>query len=91
MRMPDIVKVGAHNIRIKRVSAEDVTGPGQYVDYFNLIKIRHDSDTPEDSEAEALLHEILEAVNRKNNLSLDHTVLSVISESLFPTEAMLIS
>lgn len=83
MKIPKSVMVGGHRIRIKIRTSKDVNGPGDYNDYHGLIRIRGEFDIPESSQAETLLHEIIECIRAKNNLELDHTVLTVISESLF--------
>ncbi len=81
--MIDKIKLGGHIIKVEYVSTKEIDNGGTYNNYHNIIRIEKEDDTPEDNVMEILLHEIIEAIKLKNNLTLDHTVLTVISESLF--------
>lgn len=83
MNIPDKIKVGGHIIKIEKVRVQDIDSPGEYNGYFKLIRLRNESDTPESGISEAFLHEILECIKMTNNLQIDHTHLTVMSESLF--------
>jgi len=82
MNIPGKIKLGGHNIDVRQVSTDEIDGAGEYRRYYNLIRLRVD-DNPESSIAETFLHEIIEAIKSHNNLTLDHTHLTVLSESLF--------
>lgn len=83
MNFPEKIKIGGHYIRLKIVEFEDIDNEGEYNHYTRIIRIRKDNGVPESVKAECLLHEIFEAISRTNNLGLDHTILTVLSESLF--------
>jgi len=83
MKIPDSIKLGGHTIKIEKVMTKDIDNGGEFRDYFNLIKLRNNFDSPESSIAECFLHEIIQAIRVKNNLEIDHTHLTVLSEVLF--------
>jgi hypothetical protein len=85
VNIPDKIKIGAHAIGVKFIHPSDIDDFGEFNNYFNQIRLRKDPDTiyPEDNQAEAFLHEIIETINVKNNLQVNHTALTVISEFLF--------
>lgn len=83
MNIPKEIKIGAHIIEIEEVTPKSISGAGSYRDYYHLIRIENDFDSKESKIAETLLHEIMEVIKLKNNLSIDHTHLTVLSESLF--------
>ena len=83
MEIPNKIKLGAHIIKIKKVKTSQINGPGEFSNYYNLIRLRSDYDVPKSIISECLLHEIIEAIKCKNNLEIDHTHLTVLSESLF--------
>lgn len=83
MKIPDKIKIGGHEIEVMQQKVRVSPDQGAYNNYFNLIRLESDKDTPEDNIAECFLHEIIEVINKKNNLNLDHMALTVLSESLF--------
>lgn len=83
MNIPSSVKVGGHRIHVKKVSPSEINGPGEYSNFYRLIRLEDDPDIPESAQAEVFMHELLECVKVLNNLQLDHTVLTVLSEGLF--------
>jgi len=82
VQIPNKIKLGAHTINIEKVQNKDITSAGEYYDYGNLIRMRI-TDQPESCIAECFLHEIIESIKVKYELSIDHTHLTVLSESLF--------
>jgi len=82
MKIPKLIRVGGHDITIKLVKSDDMKQSGDYDTWYDVIRINMDS-LPESSQAEILLHEILEAISKKYNLELEHKTLTIISESLF--------
>jgi len=82
MKIPDKIKMGAHTINVEKVKTKEIDSAGEFNNYYNLIRLRID-DQPESSIAECFLHEIIEGIKVKNNLSIDHTHLTVLSENLF--------
>jgi len=83
MIIPAEIKQGGHTIKIEYSDTAHINNPGDYNNYHNLIRLEKEVDTPENNIAEAFLHEILESIKAKNNLDIDHTHLTVLSESLF--------
>jgi len=80
---PESIKVGAHKIDVELVLPRNITGSGSYNNYYNLIRIEKDFDSQESNMAEVFLHEIIECVKLKYELSIDHPHLTVLSEILF--------
>ena len=80
MKIPKIVSIGAHEIKVKGVMFPDET-TGSFQRFEELIQIN--SEAPESAQAEALLHEILHGVNTIFKLELTHDQIYVLSESLF--------
>ena len=83
MKIPNKIKVGGHTITVEFADTKTIDDSGAYNNFHNNIRILKEKGAPEDNIAEILLHEIIEAIKCKNNLELDHTVLTVLSESLF--------
>jgi hypothetical protein len=83
MKIPSTIKLGGHTIRVLLVDTSMLSDRGDYSNYHNLIRLQKEDDTPDDNLAECLLHEIIEAIKFKNNLSIEHTELSVLSECLY--------
>lgn len=82
MKLPKKIKIGGHTIKIKQVKSDTLKNHGSYDNWYKEIQINIDSTT-ESTQAEALLHEIIEAIKGVNNLDLDHKDLTVISENIF--------
>ena len=82
MKIPKSLKVGGHKIAVEKVNTKDIESGGEYNYYYNLIRIRID-DCPESSISECFLHEIIECIKVRNQLNIDHTHLTVLSEGLF--------
>lgn len=85
MNIPGKLKIGGHEIKIEINDTAHLNDAGEFNGYHNIIRLRKEADTPEDNISEALLHEIIECIKIKNNLEINHTVLTVLSESLFQT------
>jgi len=83
MNIPDSIKIAGHTISVEKVSAMDCTSPGEYNNFMQRIQLREDSQSPQDQQDEAFLHEIIEAIKALNNLEIDHTHLTVLSENLY--------
>ena len=83
MKIPDKIKLGGHSINIEFADTRHIDNAGSFNSYHNLIRLEKEEDKPEDNIAECLLHEICEAIKSKNNLTIDHTYLTVLSECLF--------
>lgn len=83
MNFPARIKVGGHDIRVELVDSSQIDGKGTYDNYHNLIRLAIEPDMPEDNITECFLHEIFEVIRVKNNLSIEHSHLTVLSECLF--------
>ena len=83
MKIPESVKIGGHNIPIRIENTVTLDDPGAYNTYHGIIRIRKEVDIREDIIAETFMHEIIETIKSLNNLGLNHTDLTVISEGLF--------
>ena len=85
MQIPSKIKIGAHDILIKKVGCKDIESGGEYNNYYNTIKIRVENDTPESNVSECFLHEIIECIVNKLEIKISHPDLTVLSETLFQT------
>lgn len=83
MKIPKYVKIGGHEIQVEFNDTAHIKDHGEFSGYHNLIRLEREDDAPEDNVAECLLHEIIECIKMKNDLTIEHTDLSVLSESLF--------
>ena len=83
MKIPKQLKIGGHDIQVELSDTAHIRNQGEYNNYHNLIRLEKEADTPEDNVAECFLHEIIECIKIKNNLTIQHIDLSVLSESLF--------
>ena len=83
MDISEKIEIGGHNINIEFATSATINNPGEFNAYHQQIRLRKEEDTPEDAVAEALLHEIFEAIKHFNNLEIQHTDLTVLSEGLF--------
>jgi len=83
MKIPGKIKLGGHEINIEKVNTKDIDSGGEFNGYYNVIRLRVDHDSTESCVAECFLHEIIEAIKMKNQLNIDHTHLTVLSENLF--------
>ena len=83
MHIPKKIKLGGHIIKVKKVNFDEINSPGEFIRYHQVIRLRQDKDIPEDQQEGTFLHEIIEAIVQFNKLDLDHTHLTVLSESLY--------
>lgn len=83
MRIPDNVKIMGHEYKVT-LCREPMLGRGTAGSCCaNLLKIDLDTLVPESRQAEALLHEIIEALKYHLELNIGHPDLSALSEGLF--------
>lgn len=83
MHIPQYLKILGHIITVDQLQTKNAGNPGEYAPYHGHINIRVDEDIPKDTIVEALLHEIIEVINDKCDLQMQHGVLTVLSEVLF--------
>ena len=79
MRIPNKIKVIGKNIKIKIKKKIGGGTLGQYHGVKKLIKLKKDNLDMN----EVFLHEIIECINDKCNLDMEHYVISTLSEILF--------
>lgn len=83
MKIPNQIKIGGHLIPIVLHDSREIDNPGEFNIYHQRIRLRKDPEIRQDIVDEAFLHEIFEAIKNLNNLTIDHTHLTVFSEMLF--------
>jgi hypothetical protein len=83
MDIPKQIKIGGHVYDVEMDPKLYLTegSPGTILHFAKKIAI--DPNTAESYQAECLLHEIIEALNRNNELDLAHTQITALSEGLF--------
>lgn len=82
MKIPTRIKIGEHKVDVYLVKSDILKDAGLFDFWFQTIKINID-DTKEDTQAEAFLHEIIEAISKFYELGLDHKTITTLSEVLF--------
>lgn len=85
MRIPDKIKIGSHEYTVLRESSMKGHSIGSCSPWELTIRLVDDNGAKESRIAEALLHEIIEAIDENYNLHLPHDKLTVLSELLFNT------
>ena len=81
MRIPDKIKVIGKNVKIKiKKKLGNVTTLGQWTGTKKLIELKKDNS---DDMNEVFLHEIIECIDERCDLNLEHYVISTLSEVLF--------
>ena len=83
MSIPDTVKILGHIYRVQLTDnyiAKSGGNTGQCNNYLNVISIG--KELPDSGQMEVLLHEILEAINYRLELGLEHHKLCVLGEVL---------
>lgn len=83
MNIPKKLTIGGHEYDIEVLNGGTrFTKYGDHSAWDNQIRINTDG-TPESVQAEALFHELIEAINNRNELDLKHNVICSLSEGLF--------
>lgn len=87
MHIPAVIKIGAHEIPVESHSERQHEALGYYDSGYDRISLKGEDHIPESKRAECLLHEIIEAICHKYELSLSdrHRELTTLSEVLFQT------
>lgn len=84
MIIPEKINICGREVDIDRCYYSDIATSGCYNNWTSKIKLAtKDVDGSRDLLEETLLHEILEAINIMNDLQLDHTTLSTISQAYY--------
>lgn len=83
MKIPDKIKIGGHWITVEKVTDKELQSDlGSFSNWYQCIQINQ-ADTCENLQAETLLHEILEAIKIKYEITIKHQDLSIISQTIF--------
>ena len=83
MTIPTIIKILGHDYQVELTDnyiAKSGGNTGQCNNYLNIISIG--KELPKSSQLEVLLHEVLEAINYRLELELEHPKLCVLGEVL---------
>ena len=83
MNIPKSIKVGGHTIKVIVGSQRPFEKQGASIDWHNEIYIIDDYDSPESNMAEGFLHEIVEQINSKYEIDLEHKQITVLTQALF--------
>lgn len=83
MLIPNKIKIGAHQLDVKILPDIDINQAGYFDIEYYAIRLRGLDRGPESKQAEALLHELFEAIGRIHNMTLEHKDLTTLSEMLF--------
>lgn len=83
MNIPGRIKIGAHRVTVQIADSSEIDDSGTFNNYHKKIRLRKEADTPESAVSETFMHEIFEGINAQNNLGVNHTGLTVLSEGLF--------
>jgi hypothetical protein len=80
MRIPNKIKVIGKNVKIKiKKKLDNETTLGQWTGTKKLIELKKDNSDMN----EVFLHEIIECIDERCDLNLEHYVISTLSEVLF--------
>lgn len=78
------LKLGGHLARVYLVDEEQINVPGAVAtNDLSSNTIMVSVDQPDSRVMEALIHEIIEDINYRYELDLDHPTIMVFSESLY--------
>ena len=84
MKIPKSLKIGGFNYKViyrKRYKNDGVSVFGNQCSSTHQIWI--ESDIPVQRQEEVLLHEIIESIDTDNELKLEHTQISALSNCLY--------
>jgi len=84
LKIPTKIKIGGHEFSISIIEGGTrFTRAGDVCNWDCTIRINSSDKIAESSQAEALLHEIIEAINHANELKIEHSTICTLSEQLF--------
>lgn len=82
MVFPEALKIGGHTVRVVQLPSWDLDGStGELHVNDHVIKIAR--ELPESMKEAVLLHEILEFIDNKFELGLEHRVIQCLEEMLY--------
>ena len=83
MIIPNKLKFGGHSIPIEGHGKKQNEKQGYYDMTHDFISIVNDMDLSESIIAEIFMHEIIEMINHRYGLELQHKTIIILSETLF--------
>lgn len=83
MKLPNIIKIGGHvySVSSSNTLARDNDAHGSSCG--NALEITIDTTIPEQNQESALLHEILEQINYRYELRLEHRQITILESALY--------
>ncbi|SHH54639.1 hypothetical protein SAMN02745135_01154 [Caloranaerobacter azorensis DSM 13643] len=83
MRIPEKIKIGGHTYICKFDDklSRDTSANG--MSCGNSLEIIIDSSLPEENQESVLLHEILEQINFRYELNLEHEKITILESALY--------
>ncbi len=83
MELPATIKIGGHIYRVStsNTMARDSDAYGSSCG--NALEIIIDTTVPEQNQQSALLHEILEQINYRYELGLEHWQITILESALY--------
>lgn len=85
MVIPEKIKIGGKLYSVLIANLNKEIGNKEYGGQTSLFKhwIKIQCDMPESQKKETLLHEIIEIINGMNDLGLNHTQISILSNYIY--------
>lgn len=84
MKIPDKILIGGHQYPVEVTQGDSrFFHAGDLNTWTQEIRINTSDNHPESAQAEAFLHEIIEAINHDNELKLEHRNIAVLGTQLF--------
>lgn len=78
--IPDEIRIGPFDIKVKMVQEEDSATSGEALPYYNLIRIDGSRNMP--MVQETFIHEIIEMLNHHMEIKLKHPQIASLSFGL---------
>jgi len=85
MNIPDNIKIGGKIFKIGLANLNKTDNRKEYGGQSSIFKhwIKIQCDMPDSQKEETLIHEIIEIIANMNDLGLNHTQISTLSNSLY--------
>jgi len=84
MKIPNKLDVLSHEIKIDFVTSVQHEDAGSYCNYYDTINIHGLKEgISEASQAETFMHELIECINERLDLKMNHTQITSVSANLF--------
>lgn len=83
MKMPDKVKIGGHVYDCEMFSDLTRDSGALGCSCGNALRIRIDNSIPRENQESVLLHEIIEQINYRYELGLEHKQITTLETALY--------